>query len=182
MCGYVGKFSINNFYSEDVYQANRFNICRGPDDLQTLEGNQNNINYSMVFNRLSILDLTDKAAQPMQDGYGNIIMFNGEIYNHKELRDYLESRNIKFTSNHSDTETLLHGLKLLGTKFLKMAIGQFSIMYLNKNENTLTLVRDRVGQKPLFYYKNSQDLLISTNLKAILKLKKDFNIRDDSLK
>jgi asparagine synthase (glutamine-hydrolysing) len=182
MCGYVGKFSINNFYSEDVYQANRFNICRGPDDLQTLEGNQNKINYSMVFNRLSILDLTDKAAQPMQDGYGNIIMFNGEIYNHKELRDYLESRNIKFTSNHSDTETLLHGLKLLGTKFLQMAIGQFSIMYLNKNENTLTLVRDRVGQKPLFYYKNSQDLLISTNLKAILKLKRDFNIRDDSLK
>ena len=181
MCGYVGKFSINNFYGEDVYQANRFNVCRGPDDLQTLEGNQNKINYSLVFNRLSILDLTDKAAQPMQDSYGNIIMFNGEIYNHRELRKYLESRNVKFTSNHSDTEVLLHGLKLLGTKFLKMAIGQFSIMYLNRNENTLTLIRDRVGQKPLFYYKNSQDLLISTNLKTILKLKKDFDIRDDSL-
>ena len=181
MCGYVGKFSINNFYSEDVYEANRFNVCRGPDDLQTLEGNQNKINYSLVFNRLSILDLTNKAAQPMQDSYGNIIMFNGEIYNHRELRKYLESRNVKFTSNHSDTEVLLHGLKLLGTKFLKMAIGQFSIMYLNRNENTLTLIRDRVGQKPLFYYKNSQDLLISTNLKTILKLKKDFDIRDDSL-
>lgn len=181
MCGYVGKFSINNFYNEEVYQANRFNICRGPDDLQTLEGNQNKINYCLVFNRLSILDLTDKAAQPMQDSYGNIIMFNGEIYNHKELREYLEGRNVKFISNHSDTETLLHGLNLLGTKFLKMVIGQFSITYLNKNDNTLTLVRDRVGQKPLFYYKNSQDLIISTNLKTLLKLKRDFRIRDDSL-
>lgn len=181
MCGYVGKFSINNFYNEEVYQANRFNICRGPDDLQTLEGNQNKINYSLVFNRLSILDLTDKAAQPMQDSYGNIIMFNGEIYNHKELREYLEGKNVKFISNHSDTETLLHGLNLLGTKFLKMVIGQFSITYLNKNDNTLTLVRDRVGQKPLFYYKNSQDLIISTNLKTLLKLKRDFHIRDDSL-
>ena len=113
MCGYVGKFSINNFYNEEVYQANKFNVCRGPDDLQVLNGNHNKVYYSLVFNRLSILDLTDKAAQPMQDSYGNIIMFNGEIYNHKELREYLEGKNVKFISNHSDTETLLHGLNLL---------------------------------------------------------------------
>ena len=70
------------------------------------------------FNRLSILDLTDNASQPMIDEFGNVLMFNGEVYNHKELRTYLENKSIQFKSSHSDTEVILHGIRVLGIDFL----------------------------------------------------------------
>ena len=68
-------------------------------------------NYSFIFNRLSIVDLTANASQPMfSDQFNTSIMFNGEIYNHKTLRESLENENIQFKSKNSDTEVLLNGL------------------------------------------------------------------------
>ena len=102
-----------------------------------------------VFNRLSILDLSSKADQPMIDNANdNLIMFNGEIYNHSELRDYLLGKGCTFSTSHSDTEVLLKGLSQEGIDFVNKLRGQFSIFFLDKTKNQALLIRDRVGQKP----------------------------------
>ena len=108
-------------------------------------------------------------------------MFNGEIYNHVYLRNELESQGVKFTTSHSDTETLLLGLSLHGNKFLEKIEGQFSIAFLNKDKNTLTLIRDRLGQKPLYYYLNKEELIFSSNFKSVLSYKKNFSVAEEQI-
>ncbi len=181
MCGFIGKFSKNENIIEEIIEANKYNICRGPDDLKSYNGLSKDIFYSLIFNRLSIIDLSDKASQPMEDDYKNILMFNGEIYNHKALRVLLEDKQVKFKTSHSDTEVVLHGLRIFGKEFLNMLIGQFSIFYFNPVKNHVILARDRVGQKPLFYFKDDVEFIFSSNLKALLKLKKNYEINQDSL-
>ena len=93
MCGFLGKISLDSFSDANLVNANNRIICRGPDETKYL--NQKNLNkdkiyFSFVFNRLSIIDLTDTASQPMISKYkDNLLMFNGEIYNYKELKEIL---------------------------------------------------------------------------------------------
>ena len=110
MCGFLGKISLDSFSDENLVNNNRI-ICRGPDETKYL--NQHNVDtnkifFSFVFNRLSIIDLTDTASQPMTSkNKKNLMMFNGEIYNYKELKEILIKRGISFNSKNSDTEVLL---------------------------------------------------------------------------
>ena len=122
MCGFIGKFSNDKINQDDIFQANKHIICRGPDQLKSHEGTTRDSFYSLIFNRLSILDLTDNASQPMIDEFGNVLMFNGEVYNHRELRSYLENKSIQFKSSHSDTEVILHGIRVLGVDFLNKTL------------------------------------------------------------
>ena len=93
MCGFIGKISFNRVDEEKLSICNKNIICRGPDSTKQLNLKSNEINYSFIFNRLSILDLSENADQPMLSENGNhILLFNGEIYNHKELRKYLSFR------------------------------------------------------------------------------------------
>ena len=181
MCGFIGKFSNEKINQESIFQANKHIICRGPDQLRPHEGNTGDNFYSLIFNRLSILDLTDNASQPMIDEFGNILMFNGEVYNHRELRSYLENKSIQFKSSHSDTEVILHGIRVLGIDFLNKIIGQFAIFYLNKTKGVIFLARDRLGQKPLFYSKTGNKFTVSSNLKSLVKLNTNFQIDEESL-
>ena len=181
MCGFIGKFSNEKINQEGIFQANKHTICRGPDQLRHHEGSTRDSFYSLIFNRLSILDLTDNASQPMVDEFGNILMFNGEVYNHRDLRSYLENKSIQFKSSHSDTEVILHGIRVLGVDFLNKIIGQFAIFYLDKTKGVIFLARDRLGQKPLFYSKTDNKFTVSSNLKSLVKLNTNYYVDEESL-
>ena len=188
MCGYIGQISQNEISHEKLLIQNRNIICRGPDEKQHKKGNlsefnnRSNLNYSFIFNRLSIVDLTANASQPMfSDQFNTSIMFNGEIYNHKTLRESLENENIQFKSKNSDTEVLLNGLSKYGLNFLEDVTGQFAITFLDYSNNKLFLIRDRLGQKPLFYSFKNNNLLFSSNLKSIANMHKDISIDENSV-
>ena len=155
MCGFLGKISLDSFSDKDLIDANKRIICRGPDETKFL--NQNNLDqgkifFSFVFNRLSIIDLTDTASQPMvSNNKENLMMFNGEIYNYKELKAILLSKGVTFNSKNSDTEVLLKGLSVFGLDFINNIIGQFAIAFYDIKNKKIHLIRDRVGQKPLFF-------------------------------
>ena len=101
---------------------------------------------------MSILELSELGNQPMISmQYKTMMMFNGEIYNYKELKTDLIKKGIKFNSHNSDSEVLLLGLSHYGVKFIDRLIGQFSIVFFDYEKNDLYLIRDRLGQKPLFY-------------------------------
>ena len=133
MCGFIGKISFDRVDEEKLSICNKNIICRGPDSTKQLNLKSNEINYSFIFNRLSILDLSENADQPMLSENGNhILLFNGEIYNHKELRKYLSLKGVNFTTSHSDTEVILRGLILESSSFIEKLRGMFSIFYLDK--------------------------------------------------
>lgn len=189
MCGFIGQVSNSLIDFDLVNKANCHIICRGPDQTKKLESQKNSIinfdnefNVYQVFNRLSILDLSETASQPMiSEEFETSILFNGEIYNHKELRTYLEDLGISFKSDHSDTEVALLGLSKFGTNFIEKLKGQFSIVFFNYKNNQIYLIRDRLGQKPLFYSLQDNSLSFSSNLKALLKINGIKKIKESSL-
>ena len=126
MCGFTGVLSFDKINNTQLQSSNKFSICRGPDNLSTLEGNDD-LNYSLIFNRLSIIDLSQKANQPFKSNQSNsILMFNGEIFNSEQLRKEYLKNNYKFESKNSDTETLMAGLETYGIEFVNYLEGQFS--------------------------------------------------------
>lgn len=182
MCGFIGKISTDNINEEELKFSNRLIQCRGPDSEKNEHFKENEFNFSLIFNRLSILDLSENADQPMSSNDGNsVLMFNGEIFNHQDLRKELETKNIKFNTNHSDSEVILHGLEYFGKKFISQLRGQFSIFYINKRKKTILLARDRVGQKPLYYHISNNNLVIGSNLIAVSKLVHNKTISQSSI-
>jgi asparagine synthase (glutamine-hydrolysing) len=185
MCGFIGSVT-NERISENLLEScNKRIECRGPDEKIVLNNNtfgRNEPFHNFIFNRLSIIDLSKKASQPMvSDQFNTLIMFNGEIYNHRELRKILESYKINFKSSHSDTETLLNGLSYLGFDFLNDVNGQFSIFFQNIEKNEYFLIRDRAGQKPLYYSYNNDQLFFGSDLKSVSKLSNNFSINNDQI-
>lgn len=185
MCGFIGSVT-NERISENLLEScNKRIECRGPDEKIVLNNNtfgRNEPFHNFIFNRLSIIDLSKKASQPMvSDQFNTLIMFNGEIYNHRELRKNLESYKINFKSSHSDTETLLNGLSYLGFDFLNDVNGQFSIFFQNIEKNEYFLIRDRAGQKPLYYSYNNDQLFFGSDLKSVSKLSNNFSINNDQI-
>lgn len=185
MCGFIGSVT-NERISENLLEScNKRIECRGPDEKIVLNNKtfgRNEPFHNFIFNRLSIIDLSKKASQPMvSDQFNTLIMFNGEIYNHRELRKNLESYKINFKSSHSDTETLLNGLSYLGFDFLNDVNGQFSIFFQNIEKNEYFLIRDRAGQKPLYYSYNNDQLFFGSDLKSVSKLSNNFSINNDQI-
>ncbi len=171
MCGFIGKISYSNFDHNELIQPNELITCRGPDKTKTVSSFDGNINYSFIFNRLSILDLSETANQPMlSHDSETILMFNGEIYNHAELRSDLINKGLKFITSHSDTEVVLKGIMHYGLDFIKNLRGMFSIIYLDKKNKRMYMIRDRLGQKPLYYKFTKNEILFASNLKALLRL------------
>lgn len=189
MCGFLGKISSTRFDNHLVGKCNDFMKCRGPDETKFIEGKINELFpsknekfISLYFNRLAILDLSPKASQPMvSKNFNTTLMFNGEIFNHKELRKKLENEGVEFFSSHSDTEVVLNGLSYFGLDFVRNLEGQFSIMFFDVNVQKVFLIRDRLGQKPLFYTFNKEGLVFSSSLKSLSLLEKNIKINDKSL-
>ena len=181
MCGYIGKVSFSTFDDKDLESSNSFITCRGPDSKRKTKNFDEDLKYSLIFNRLSILDLNEKANQPMfSKNKEQILMFNGEIYNHRELRRDLEKK-IEFITDHSDTEVVLNGIYIHGIEFVKKLRGQFSFFYLDKKKKKIYLARDRVGQKPLYYKQTDESLIFASNLKSLVSFEGVYELDQKSV-
>lgn len=137
---------------------------RGPDQ----KGNFVDEGVSLGHSRLSIIDLSEKGKQPMKNEDGSLqIVFNGEIYNFKELRDILEKQGHRFFSN-TDTEVIIHAYEQWGVECVKRLRGMFAFAIWDSRNKQFFLARDRVGIKPLYYYFNSGKFMFASEIKAIL--------------
>jgi asparagine synthase (glutamine-hydrolysing) len=180
MCGFVGYLGSSVSYSKQQGEAILEKmadqiISRGPDDSGYWYHPEKNI--GLGHRRLSIIDLSPAGHQPMQSPSGRYtISFNGEIYNHTDLRKQLSSNDIHWRG-HSDTEALLAGFDAWGIEAtVKRTIGMFAFAVWDNNENTLVLGRDRIGEKPLYYGWQGDTFLFSSELKA-LKQHPDFKAK-----
>jgi asparagine synthase (glutamine-hydrolysing) len=136
---------------------------RGPDG----EGYWREPGVGLVHRRLSIIDLAG-GAQPIGNEDGTIqVVFNGEIYNYRELRMGLEARGHRFRTQ-SDTEVLVHLYEDEGERLVERLRGMFAFALWDRNDRRLLLARDRVGIKPLYVYRDAEKLLFGSELKAIL--------------
>jgi len=182
MCGFIGQLAFEKVDIENLQNANNRLTCRGPDNKSIFTKEFNNYQLNLIFNRLAIIDLNENANQPMFSKNKNtILLFNGEIYNHRELRKELEDKGIKFSTSHSDSETVLNGLDYFGVDFVKKLRGQFAIVYIENNDKKIYFVRDRLGQKPLFYHITNTCLSFGSNLKSLIELQKNYTISNDQI-
>ncbi|WP_421911069.1 asparagine synthase (glutamine-hydrolyzing) [Marinobacter sp.] len=171
MCGLAGFWSIpestNDFNNALVKMATSIS-SRGPDDSGTWNDAQTGI--GLTHTRLSIVDLSPAGHQPMHSACKRyVIVFNGEVYNHLALRHRLESRQeAPEWRGHSDTETLLACFSAWGIeKALQATVGMFALVLWDKHDHVLTLARDRLGEKPLYWGWCNQTLLFGSELKAL---------------
>jgi len=146
MCGFLGQFNTPNLTESDFRQLLAMGAHRGPD--QTGIWQTERVQFG--FNRLAILDLTEAGHQPMRSPNGSyVVVFNGEIYNHLELRKKLPNHNYR---GHSDTETITHALEVWGIrKTIEALDGMFALAIFDTRSGELTLARDFAGIKPLFF-------------------------------
>lgn len=189
MCGFIGTISLDKKNSKVLERANRYIECRGPDSKVHTEFNfrdvidsSDNKFFNGIFNRLSILELSDNANQPMfSEDKTSLLMFNGEIYNFLELKEILVKKGYKFKTKNSDTEVLLKLLCEYGIECVDMLIGQFAFAYIDLKKNTTYLCRDRLGQKPLFFSQSSEGVSFSSNLKSLREISDINNLDEDGL-
>ncbi len=172
MCGFAGSLGAGECDENSLRRMAVTLYHRGPDD-QGLWFDQSAA-IGLVHARLSILDLSPAGHQPMSSASGQyVIVFNGEIYNHLKLRAELEQIGQAFNwRGHSDTETLLAGFDAWGIQgTVERAIGMFSFAVWDRQASTLTLGRDRLGEKPLYYgwqgRGNDAVFLFGSELKAL---------------
>ena len=172
MCGIgfvIGQ--IENNFNNYVSKLRKNLIHRGPDFSNEFTGElKDGFKFGLVHTRLSLLDLSSNGHQPMIDEISNnIIIFNGEIYNHKELKKELSVLGEKFKSS-SDTEVLLKGYRCFGLKKLIEKIrGMYVFMIWDyKNKNAI-VVRDKIGIKPLYYTSNSKFFACASECNALVK-------------
>ncbi len=171
MCGISGIYNC----SDRNINANKIieNIIklqdkRGPDDRGMWQSTCKKTTFG--HNRLSIIDLTDKARQPLVSKDNSLVItFNGEIYNYKEIRNELSKNNILFKSN-SDTEVILESYKCWGIEFVKKLRGMFAFAIWDNNKKKLLLARDPFGIKPLYYFKKNNILFFASQVKSILSI------------
>ncbi|NQV47410.1 MAG: asparagine synthetase B, partial [Rhodospirillaceae bacterium] len=143
-------------------------VHRGPDGQGTWSEPDGRV--GLAHRRLAIVDLSEKAAQPMLDSAETVcITFNGEIYNHLALRRELEQAGRVFKTDHSDTEVLIHGYLQWGIDgLLDRLEGMFAFAIWDRDKRKLTLARDRIGIKPLYFTHAGGRFLFASEIKAIL--------------
>jgi asparagine synthase (glutamine-hydrolysing) len=168
MCGIAGLIDFSGApvsKTTVVKMTNSINH-RGPDG----EGHWVEGNLGLGHRRLAIIDVSPSGSQPMQSSDGRfVISYNGEIYNYRELRKYLESQGVKFKGT-SDTEVVLESFAFWGADCIKKFNGMFAFAIWDKNQKRLYLVRDRYGIKPLYYSKNKNILFFASEQRAIKTL------------
>ena len=161
MCGFIFGYGIP---IDDRFDLNLIKH-RGPDFSDTWVSDTGY--YFCGHNRLSIVDLTDNGNQPLFSKDERwVFVYNGEIYNFKELRRELEQKGVDFVSN-SDSEVLFNGLIQFGEKFLSRCNGMFSFALFDQNKKCLTVGRDRFGKKPLFYTLTDGGYVFASEMKAL---------------
>ena len=177
MCGIFGIVSREGDVARDVLTRARKSLAhRGPDDSGSVvidcikdRSDATSCQVGFAHTRLSIIDLSPLGHQPMQDPItGNWIVFNGEIYNFRELRRELETAGIEFKS-HSDTEVILAAYRVWGEACLTRLGGMFAFALWDAQKERLLLVRDPMGIKPLYYYQSAQTFIFASEVRTLLQ-------------
>ena len=171
MCGISGIYNCSDRNINEIKIIEniiKLQDRRGPDDKGIWQSTCKKTTFG--HNRLSIIDLTDKAKQPLISKDNNLIItFNGEIYNYKEIRNELSKNKVTFKSN-SDTEVILESYKYWGIEFIKKLRGMFAFAIWDNIEKKLILARDPFGIKPLYFFKKNNILFFASQLKSILSI------------
>ena len=171
MCGISGVFGHGNVQSlSHLVETMRDSLVhRGPDDAGIWVSADDNIAFG--HRRLSVIDLSAQGHQPMLSKDGRyVIVFNGEIYNHKILRKEIEREGAISWHGHSDTEVMLEAVSRWGIKqALTKFVGMFAIALFDREERKLHLIRDRMGEKPLYYGWCAGAFIFGSELKALRK-------------
>ncbi len=173
MCGIFGIVTRKAPIPPGILeQATRSLAHRGPDDSGTVllkETEPEPLEIGLGHRRLAILDLSPLGRQPMQDPVtGNWIVFNGEIYNFRELRRELESAGAEFKT-HSDTEVILAAYRVWGEACLLRLSGMFAFALWDASRKRLLLARDPMGIKPLYYYHDGRTFMFASEVRTLLK-------------
>ena len=173
MCGIAGFLDERRFIPEEAASIARGMADavahRGPDDAGVwLDGK---VGIALAHRRVAVIDVSPAGHQPMPSASGRyVIVFNGEIYNHLDLRRRLETRfpNACSWKGHSDTETLLAAVDCWGPEeALQAAVGMFAFALWDREDRTLYLIRDRIGEKPLYYGRQHGVFLFGSELKSL---------------
>ena len=167
MCGICGFYSKKNISMDQLTAMNDTMRHRGPDDRGTeIFCARKEYTVGLAQRRLSILDLSPLGHQPMHSKDGRVsIVFNGEIYNFKELKEELSDYPYVSTC---DTEVILAAYLKWGLTCVRKLRGMFAIAIYDRDEDKLYLIRDRIGKKPLYYYEKDGDLIFASELKPII--------------
>jgi asparagine synthase (glutamine-hydrolysing) len=186
MCGITGfidykkKFTIKN-----LELITKKLIHRGPDYSNCLLENNKNFNVGLGHTRLSIVDLSNNGNQPMiSSDKKKVIIFNGEIYNFKEIKKKIIEKNTKFKfKGNSDTEIFLEAIVIFGlVETLNLVSGMFAFALYDKCNKNIYLVRDRFGQKPLYYSNSIDNLIFSSEVKSLKEILQDKRIDEGAIK
>jgi len=171
MCGIAGILRFDGASAEprQARQMARLLEHRGPDG----EGFHASGPVALAHRRLAIIDLSDRAAQPMSNEDSSLwLVCNGEIYNYVEVRLHLQSRGHTFRSG-SDNEVILHAYEEEGTECTTRFNGMWAFALWDTREQRLILSRDRLGEKPLYYTVDSRGVIFASEVKALLVLRPD---------
>jgi asparagine synthase (glutamine-hydrolysing) len=169
MCGVAGIVSAKS-NADGLVRALEAIRHRGPDAgaVEVFECNGKRVQFG--HRRLSIVDLTDAANQPLTSTCGNFtVIFNGEIYNHVELRQQLAARGYAFKTR-SDTEVLLAGFSIEGPDFVSRLNGMFALAMLDRGNGRLVCARDSVGIKPLYYRRSKASFAFASEIRGLVEL------------
>ena len=182
MCGIVGFRSLNIFKAlrEFLHEATACLTHRGPDDSGLFFDEGSGVGFG--HRRLSVIDLSDAGRQPMSSDDGTVhLVYNGEVYNFREIRETLGKKGHEFNSG-TDTEVLLKSYIQWGIACLQRFVGMFSLAIWDGRKQELYLARDRLGIKPLYYYFNQGTLLFASELKGLMTFKSfERQIEPDSI-
>jgi len=181
MCGIAGYISLNNSISPNqLRQGATLMQHRGPDAEGFYFSDDNKI--GLAHRRLAILDLSVAANQPMLSADGRYcIVFNGEVYNFNELKQQLTDKGASLKTT-SDTEVILELFVQKGPSCFATMNGMFTFAIYDNKENTVTLCRDHVGIKPLFYYADDSNVVFASELKAVKKVMNDqLSVNSDAI-
>ncbi len=166
MCGICGFVSKNRIEKDILIKMNDTMYHRGPNDSGEEIHQTTDKWVGLAQRRLSIIDLSPLGHQPMYSNDKRVgIVFNGEIYNYKEIKKELNEYKFKSTS---DTEVIIAAYQKWGLKFINKLNGMFAIAIYDFIEDELILVRDRIGEKPLYYYYSNGDIAFGSELKPIM--------------
>ncbi len=171
MCGICGKLSIDGGPVDEGLLRNMSSVLshRGPDNEGVYLSHKGDLSIGLGHRRLSIIDLSEAGRQPMSNENKTVWMvFNGEIYNFQPLREELESKGHRFSSQ-TDCEVVIHLYEEEGIEGVKRLIGMFAFAIWDEESQVLFLCRDRLGIKPLVYYRDKGAFVFASEIKAILR-------------
>ena len=171
MCGINGIITTSqhtkaSLQSKIVLMNDKI-VHRGPDDDGTFLEISNSVNIAMGMRRLAIIDLNSGKQPIYSSDQQQVIVFNGEIYNYRELRNELSALGAQFNT-HSDTEVILMGYKFWGVEAFKKLDGMFAFSIYDRTKNKVFIARDFFGEKPLYYMPTADGLVWASELKSVV--------------